>query len=243
MYFIILLLFSFSQIQADTLLLKNGRQLEGTYVGGTRLRVRFEVQNKIQHIPTANIVSLTFAHPKTTPTPNQPDRPSAARPNAPHPPQNNLRQTGAPKETLSAKTVLTVRLTTPISTATQKRGDRFSVVLTEKIGKNKHALLAQDTKLYGRITTAKPITSGTAQLGLELTSVTRDNHLYSLTTNRITLSCDGDMLTLTSGENVFDAHTEIGDFITESGNIQLPAHLTLRFVLTAPLHIRPPTRP
>ncbi|MBT4137233.1 MAG: hypothetical protein HOE48_04920, partial [Candidatus Latescibacteria bacterium] len=64
MYLIMLLLLALTNIQADLLELKNGTQLKGTYIGGTRLNLRFEVQGNVRHILTRNIISLTFAHPE-----------------------------------------------------------------------------------------------------------------------------------------------------------------------------------
>src|SRR5580765_5312334 len=45
---------------ADTLELKDGRVLQGKYLGGTQAVLRFEVNGDVQAFPTNDIVALTF---------------------------------------------------------------------------------------------------------------------------------------------------------------------------------------
>jgi hypothetical protein len=238
MYFMILLAIVLSGAQADTLKLKNGTEVNGDYVGGTRLTIRFEVQNKIRHIPTSNIISLTFAHPEQTPKPISPEKPSAKRPDTPRPPTSALHQTGKTALVVSDKTVLSVRLEQVLDTTRRKLGDGFTVTLTKRVRQKNRVLIPKDTKLYGRITHIQSIKSGPSQLGLELTSMNLDDHIYSLATNRIAMTCDGELITVTEGESAFDAQADLGDFITPSGEIQIPSQTTMQFRLAAALHLR-----
>src|SRR5215467_11087568 len=45
---------------ADTLELKDGRVLQGKYLGGTQAVLRFQVNGDVQTFPTNDIVALTF---------------------------------------------------------------------------------------------------------------------------------------------------------------------------------------
>jgi hypothetical protein len=45
---------------ADTLTLKNGRVISGSYLGGTTTTIRFAVGHQVQTIPTTDIDRLTF---------------------------------------------------------------------------------------------------------------------------------------------------------------------------------------
>src|SRR5215469_13101674 len=58
---------------ADTLELKDGRVLQGKYLGGTQAVLRFEVNGEVQTFPTHDIVALTF-------TRNSGSAPAAAPP-------------------------------------------------------------------------------------------------------------------------------------------------------------------
>lgn len=246
MIFFLFLLLNIPQAQADTLTFKDGSTLKGQYVGGTRLRLRFEVQNKIRHIPISEIASLSFENkigvekPTNTPTPDAPEKPTATRPEHPTPPIPNLRSTGLPQLTIPVKTLLTVQLTQDLNTQTNKRGDRFTVTLQEAIRQNRTTLVPANSKLYGRITNIQSIESDTAQIALELTSVNLDNHIYTLSTHRIEITCDGDIITMKKGTSAFDKQTELGDFITPNGNIRLPAQTRLHFTLATPLQLPKP---
>src|SRR5713226_3401713 len=76
----------------DTLELKDGRVLQGRYLGGTQAVLRFEVNGDVQTFPTTDIVALTFtrgrrrraAEPPPPPPPNNPpDNPPNDPPQAP----------------------------------------------------------------------------------------------------------------------------------------------------------------
>src|SRR5947199_7949911 len=78
---------------ADTLELKDGRVLQGKYLGGTQAVLRFEVNGDIQTFPTNDIVALTFTRdsgrrtPQAAPPP-QPPLPDNPRSDAGAPPPN-----------------------------------------------------------------------------------------------------------------------------------------------------------
>ncbi|HMH79199.1 MAG TPA: hypothetical protein VK514_03195, partial [Candidatus Acidoferrum sp.] len=81
---------------ADTLELKDGRVLQGRYLGGTQAILRFEVNGDVQTFPTHDIVALTFtrgggrraAEPPPPPAPNNPPQGNPPPDNPPNdPPQ------------------------------------------------------------------------------------------------------------------------------------------------------------
>src|ERR1700722_10060151 len=47
---------------ADTLELKDGRVLQGRYLGGTQAVLRFEVEGNVQTFGVNDVVALTFTH-------------------------------------------------------------------------------------------------------------------------------------------------------------------------------------
>src|SRR5712664_4730099 len=67
---------------ADTLELKDGRVLQGKYLGGTQSVLRFEVNGDVQTFPTNDIVALTFT--RSSGYPQQPaPRPTSVDPGPP----------------------------------------------------------------------------------------------------------------------------------------------------------------
>ena len=74
---------------ADTLELKDGRVLQGRYLGGTAAVLRFEVNGDVQTFPAHDIVALTFTRggrrgveppPPDNPAPNNPPNDQIAAP-------------------------------------------------------------------------------------------------------------------------------------------------------------------
>ena len=61
----LLIVFFIQNAIADTLILTDGTKLRGTYAGGSRTRIRFELKDRIRSIPVEDIESLTFNRPKT----------------------------------------------------------------------------------------------------------------------------------------------------------------------------------
>ncbi|MGA1195014.1 MAG: hypothetical protein ACO36I_00805 [Candidatus Latescibacterota bacterium] len=240
MYLMLLLALLATNAQSDTLKLIDGTELTGTYIGGTRLRIQFEVQDKIQHIPISNIMGLSFENKETIPSPTPPEQPVVKHPTSPQFPTQITLKTSPSGLTLPVQTALNVNLAQMLHTADQKRGNRFTVTLKDDIRQNRRVILPQNTKIYGRITRIQSIKLGTSQIAMELSTVNINNHLYTLTTNRIELICDGDLITVIAGESAFDSQTELGDFITHSGEMLIPAQTPLRFHLVTPLRIRNP---
>lgn len=62
---------------ADTVRLKDGRVVTGTYLGGTARQVRMEVGDQIQTVDVTDIDRIVFGGPSATPPPPPPPAPQA----------------------------------------------------------------------------------------------------------------------------------------------------------------------
>jgi len=80
---------------ADTLELKDGRVLQGKFLGGTQAVLRFEVNGDVQTFSTNDIVALTFTRGSSQPHASAPT-PPAAVPMPATAPVNNA----APRKTM-----------------------------------------------------------------------------------------------------------------------------------------------
>src|SRR5260221_6533061 len=108
---------------ADTLELKDGRVLQGRYLGGTQAVLRFEVNGDVQTFPTSDIVALTFTHGGSGAPPPAPPSGGTVPPPATsntQPPGNN-----GGDVTLPAREPLLVRMIDGVGTATNHVGDNF----------------------------------------------------------------------------------------------------------------------
>src|SRR5580658_8281254 len=84
-------LFLAGAASADTLELKDGRVLQGRYLGGTAAVLRFEVKGEVQTFNVADAVALTFtgnAGTTSAPGPTAAPAPAAAPPASDNAPQD-----------------------------------------------------------------------------------------------------------------------------------------------------------
>src|SRR5882724_3518040 len=97
---------------ADTFDLRDGRVLQGKFLGGTQATLRFEVNGEVQAFSTNDIVAVTFTRGSSQqqmPAPAAPAAPAPApAPTGPPVAQNNYNSSGA--VTLPAGQTLLVRM-------------------------------------------------------------------------------------------------------------------------------------
>ena len=115
---------------ADTLVLKDGKVLQGTYKGGSDSALTFEVEGKLQSIPLSGILSITF-------TPRE-----AAAAAAP-PTEGTV--------TIPAGSRVLVKLTQPLSTASHPAGTSFNAALATGLSVDGRLVVPPGTKIYGKV--------------------------------------------------------------------------------------------
>ena len=181
---------------ADTLELKDGRVLQGKYLGGTQAVLRFEVNGDVQTFPTHDIVALTFtrgssgrvlesappppaAAPADNPPPDQGTPPAAA--SALPVPSNNA-SSGGGDVTLPAGQPLLVRMIDTVDSSKNHVGDIFHASLETDLNVNGILVARKGSDVYGRLASADQggKFSGKSELQLELTRLMIDGRDYSL---------------------------------------------------------------
>ena len=165
---------------ADTLELKDGRVLQGRYLGGTQAVLRFEVNGDVQTFPTSDIVALTFTHGGSgAPPPAQPSVDTVPPPATSNtqPPGNN-----GGDVTLPAGQPLLVRMIDGVDSAKNHVGDIFHASLETDLNVNGALVARKGTDVYGRLAEAKKSGnfSGKSELQLELTRLVIDGRDYPL---------------------------------------------------------------
>ena len=180
---------------ADTLELKDGRVLQGKYLGGTQAVLRFEVNGDVQTFPTHDIVALTFtrgssgrapetappppAAPGDNPPPDQGAPPAAA--SALSPSANNANNDGG-DIVLPAGQPLLVRMIDTVDSSKNHAGDIFHASLETDLNVNGILVARKGSDVYGRLASADQggKFSGKSELQLELTRLMIDGRDYSL---------------------------------------------------------------
>lgn len=191
---------------ADTITLKNGQVVNGTYLGGTARQVRVDDGDRIQTFDVSDIQKIEFSGgpsasvtpPPPPPTPAPEERPAlrrdtretgnVLRPDAPiaaaQPP---LRTATGPVE-LPAGTNVVVRMIDGVDSETARPGQTFAASLDEAIVLNGETVFPRGADAVLKLVDAKESgkLTGRAELTLDLVSVTLNGRPVEL--NTVTVS-------------------------------------------------------
>ncbi len=171
-----LIALSHPMVLADTLELKDGRLLEDTYAGGTRTTLRFKIEQRVDVIPTQDVLALTFSASSPSAS-GRTSRPSSAT-------ASTQRSTVVP-----AGSRLLVRLIEGINSKEDSAGSRFTATLEGNLRANGRVVAPKGSKVYGRLTSAKRggRTFGKAGLQLELTDIMINDQVQPIITGEYEL--------------------------------------------------------
>jgi hypothetical protein len=174
---------------ADTLELKDGRVLQGRYLGGTQAVMRFEVEGNVQTFNTNDIVALTFTRGGGgSAAVAPPPAPAAAFAPSPAP----APQAGG-TVTIPAGQAILVRMIDSVDSSKNHIGDIFHASLETDLTVNGALVARKGTDVYGRLAEAKEAghISGSSELQLELTRMVIDGHDYPVVSSDYTLQGKG----------------------------------------------------
>ncbi|HLY97572.1 MAG TPA: hypothetical protein VKT33_00755 [Candidatus Angelobacter sp.] len=187
---------------ADTLELRNGSVIKGTYVGGNENQISFRVGSSVQQYDVNDVATLRFES-----QPTQSDRPAANRRRdrdndfASRNDKDSDRdrdrdadrpQASAPSDqvTVASGTRLVVRMTDAIDSSKNNAGDKFSATLDQALYVDNVLVAARGTQVYGRLDAVQQAghISGRSQLKLSLTGIVINGQTIALTTGDYALS-------------------------------------------------------
>jgi hypothetical protein len=171
---------------ADTLELKDGRVLQGRYLGGTQAVLRFEVNGNLETFSVNDVVALTFTHGGG----------SAAAPAyapAPAPVAQAQPVAAGGMVTIPAGQSILVRMIDSVDSSKNHIGDIFHASLETDLTVNGALVARKGTDVYGRLAEAKEAghIAGSSELQLELTRMVIDGHDYPVVSSDYTLQGKG----------------------------------------------------
>jgi len=165
--------------QASTLKLKDGRQFQGTYLGGTKDQVQFLINGEVRVFDTAQVYEIDFATPQPESSMDQPAAP-ATPPDAqpatqpapqPAPPYNSsgLTQT----VTVPQGTPVLIRMIDSVDSSVNKPGDIFHAGLEDDLRIGDVVVARKNADVYGKLIQVKSAgrATGKSELSLELTGI------------------------------------------------------------------------
>ncbi len=165
---------------ADDLYLKNGRRVEGTFLGGDSRTVRFLLQDgQVGSFAITDVESIIFG-----------TQAGSAASNAPAP-----APTPAPADpyTVSHGTVLVVRMIDSVDSNVNKAGETFRATLDEPIVVGENILAPKDTPVTVQLVHVKQSGQlrGEAEIALQLRSLTLHGETYSLASEFAQVASEG----------------------------------------------------
>jgi hypothetical protein len=168
---------------ADSLELRNGQIVQGKFLGGSPLNIRFQVNGQEQVFATKDVLNISFSDTSVQ------DSRAAALPDAPVPaPPSGRDATGSTLTgpaggqqytqqtqaiTIPAGTSLLVRMIDSVDSSKNKIGDTFLASLEAPLVVGDTTVAEKGADVYGKLAQAKEAgkISGGAELTLELTGI------------------------------------------------------------------------
>jgi hypothetical protein len=165
---------------ADTLELKDGRILQGRYLGGTQAVLRFEIEGNVQAFSVNDVVAVTFTRGGGA---------AAAAPT--YAPAQPVAAGGT--VTIPAGQSILVRMIDGVDSSKNHVGDIFHASLETDLTVNGALVARKGTDVYGRLAEAKEAghMAGSSELQLELTRMVIDGHDYPVVSSDYTLQGKG----------------------------------------------------
>lgn len=179
------ILFCASWSNADMLELRDGRIVEGTFMGASQNSVRFLVDETVELFGVGDIWVVTFdvrgdsadapevVAPVTSPEPVTLPEPEPAAPLPTH------------RVLIPAGTPMLVRIVDPIDSRQHGVGYRFAAALEADLAYNGEVVAPRGSQLYGVISSAKQAgrLKGKTHLTLEMRDIRIDNRMYPILTS------------------------------------------------------------
>src|SRR5437016_551485 len=192
---------------ADSLELKNGSLIKGTYVGGTESQVSFRVGSSVQQYDVADIASIKFESSENSRSsggpgfatrddrdsrrnrdlrsddaernvaPRDEDRSSSNR-------RSSYSNSNSDRITVPTGTRVTVRTIDAIDSDKNRVGDKFTASLEQPLYVNDVLVAQKGADVYGRLDEAKEAghIEGRSQLKLSLTGIMINGQVVPITT-------------------------------------------------------------
>jgi hypothetical protein len=184
---------------ADTLTLKDGRVINGTYLGGSARQIRMEVGDNIQTFEIERISSIQFGSPQVATTapavapalapqraaePAPRERVTIFRPDSPS-------QTAGPARSgveLAAGTVITVRMIDSVDSEVNRVGETFRASVDEPVTLGSDQVIPRGADVVVKLVDDKQSgkISGRTELTLDLVSVDINGRSVDINTQAIT---------------------------------------------------------
>jgi hypothetical protein len=169
---------------ADTVTLRSGRVIQGTYLGGTARQVRVDAGDQIQTLDVDDIAKIEFSAPAQAtaappPVRQQILRPETAGDSTPPPQRSSVE--------LPAGTNLVVRMIDGVDSEQNRVGQTFAASLDEPVMLEGNVVIPRGADAVIKLTDSKDSgkLTGRAELTLDLVSVKVNGRMVDINTQTV----------------------------------------------------------
>jgi hypothetical protein len=157
--------------------MKDGRVINGKYLGGTQSHVRFQVNDRVELYPVEQILALTFGGDARKAAEDSAPAASAMAP-------SSGGYASAQSVTVPSGTRLLVRMIDSVDSDKNKVGDTFRASLEEPVVVGDTVVASKGADVYGRLSSVKEAgkIAGQSELRLELTGIMVNGQLQTIAT-------------------------------------------------------------
>ena len=180
-------------LSADSVVLRNGKTIEGTYLGGDARRVRMAVDDEVQTIVIDEISQIRFGS-QTAPAATAKPKPAAPKQRAELMRPDTLTPRAAPaaaateRTELAAGTSLVVRLIDDVDSERDAVGQTFRASIDEPVVLDGRTVIPRGADVVAKLVADRQAgrLTGRTELTLDLQSVTVNGRKVEVTTQEVT---------------------------------------------------------
>src|ERR1017187_8121461 len=166
---------------ADTITMKDGRVIQGTYLGGTARQVKVEIGDQIQTLDVSDVARIEFGGSEPAPPPMQEERRAERREAPPQRAELGI--------TLPAGTNFVVRMIDAVDSQTASVGQNFAGSLDAPVmDSDGQTLIPRGADVVLKLVDAKQSgkISGRTELALSMMSVRVNGQMVDIRTQTVT---------------------------------------------------------
>jgi len=183
-------------LSADTLRLKNGNVIHGTYMGGSSREIRMEAGDQIRTFPVTDVASITFETGASSAAASTPGLATsqAASPqggfrtaDSSSTPAVNRTQPPPGEALVPAGTVLTVRMIDSVDSQKAKLGDTFKASIDEPVAADGRTVIPRGADAIVKLVEDKQSgkLTGRTELTLDMVAVQVDGMMVDVKTSEV----------------------------------------------------------
>ena len=177
-----------SSALGDSLQLRNGSLIKGTFLGGTGEEISFQVGTRVQRYALADVVSVDFDDASRA----YPSAESQLPPSPPQPESNPTLTASRSRDVMKVPsgTRIMIRTIDAIDSNRNQAGDTFQASLEQPLIVDDVVVVPKGADVYGRLTQATEAgrIQGRSQLKLELTGIVVNGQTIPLFTGDYTVA-------------------------------------------------------